>query len=510
MKFIILFLPYFFYLVAFYFNSWIIFIPNNSFFLVLFITFLSYVFRRQIYFNLLKLNLKLCILVFFTFSLAFPVRNVHLGDGILLLESVFIESKLVGFQLVMDEFLTTFLQSKFFLLFNTLSVRESYSILSYIFGIFSLITFYFFLNKKSIFLFLIFFFNHGFLVFQGYAENYSIPFFFLFITMTYGFYLIKNKKTDLKYSIILSILAAISAMTHLVNGYMILGLIYFVYYSKKNFRDFLTKSILSSLVSLSILLSVFIWFKFFSQIRIENSQTHFFNPPFYPLKRIISTNHFKEIIQCILFTALMPFSILMYFYLYKKQKLKEILKKSEYKFIFFFVIGFLLHSFLLNPLLGFPADWDLMSFFYFPLSFFAFILWKNLAKFEQIYFLPLIIFSILIYIFNSYFLNQKKRIDEKNLKISMKTAENYVNFRKDKIDKILPINKKFFLRIDYFLYKRSEKLKNLNEETAIKLKSSIQNFRIRLEKISTIKEKKQLLKDLEIFNSNYQIYMGNL
>ena len=509
MKFFILYSPILFYVLAILFKSWIIFIPTFYWVFGLFLILFSLFYKKQIYKHFSNVSSNKILILFFILILFLPVRNLKLGDGILILESVFIESKLLGFQLVMDEFLTTFIHSKFFLLTEKfLSVRQSYSLLSYFFGFLCLILIKKFSIIQNPFQWMVIIFSGGFFVFQGYVENYSIPQFFLLFVLIYGYSLLKRDQLKLINLLILSFLSCLAALSHLVNGYMILGLIFIVSY-RSSIKTFLQKSILCCIFTVSILLFFFIWFKYFSEVRIETNQTHFFNPPFYPLRKIFSINHLKQIFQVLLFSAFLPITIFVYFYCLKRKVLNEICKKPESKFLLWIFFGFFIHLFIFDPKLGFPADWDIASFFYFPLVLFSATLWEKCSKKEQVEFVPIFVFYIFIYVGNSFVLNHKNQKDEIDLEISMKIAQNYIQERELVIQTIKAENKKNFIQMDYFLYKKFFILDSFNDLEAKQLMGSITKFQKQLIKIDSNEEKNLLFFDLIQLNNQYTKYMKN-
>ena len=144
--------------------------------------------------SILEKNKVWFLLLFFLSMLAFPIRNLNWGDGILLLETNLLETNLFGLQIAMDEIFETSAHS---LVYHLLSFfgfssdnRYSYQIVSFVTGaLFITLTGWKLKNEKSdkteLYPSLLFLGSGGFLVFFGYAENYSILSLYLFFILFY-------------------------------------------------------------------------------------------------------------------------------------------------------------------------------------------------------------------------------------------------------------------------------------------------------------------------------------
>jgi len=393
--------------------------------------------------------------------LVFPVRNLNLGDGIILLESMYLESQVYGYQLILDEILEGLIHSTLTSWLATEDPRLAFRILSSLSGI--VLIFYllkkYFLKPNGLLSFLVITSSGGFLLFYGYVENYSLVTLFLF---GFSFFILDKLQRSQKISTyLLGLLSSIGALLHLVFGYMIFALVYlnFIWSQKRNFWK---NAIVSSFIAGLVLLVVYGYFLFFSQLRLDLSLGHITNPKFYPIKRWISTQHFKEIFYCLTFSSLPSLVILGYIYFFDKLTWKKQSLTREFQFLRWSIFGFFLHAFFFNPQLGFPRDWDLMSFYWIPLS----LLTANLLQHTQFppnKILPILCFSLVLLILNAKALNVIDPRQEKELSTVIQKIQNFSKEYKTKIHQIPAKERKFHLKTEFFFYRT---LKDLEEKKA--------------------------------------------
>ncbi len=383
--------------------------------------------------------------------LLFPVRNLNLGDGIILLENMYLESQVYGYQLILDEILEGLIHSTLTSWLATEDPRLAFRILSSLSGI--ILIFYllkkYFLKTNGFLSFLVITSSGGFLLFYGYVENYSLVSLFLF---GFSFFVLDKLKISQKISpYLLGFLSAIGALLHLVFGYMIFALVYlnFIFSQKRNFWK---NAIVSSLVAGLVFLVVYGYFLFFSQFRLDLSLGHITNPKFYPIKRWISTWHFQEIFYCLTFSSLPSLVILGYIYFFDRLTWKEQSFSKEWKFLSLSILGFFLHAFFFNPQLGFPRDWDLMSFYWIPLSLLA----ANVLQHTQLppaRILGIVSFSLVLLILNAKALSISDPKEEKELSDIIQKIQAFSKEYKQKLNQIPPKERKFHLKTEFFLYR---------------------------------------------------------
>ncbi|WP_411821715.1 dolichyl-phosphate-mannose--protein mannosyltransferase [Leptospira sp. 'Mane'] len=419
-------------------------------------------FESKILFPLLPLSFA----IYFLWMLVFPLKDLNWGDGILLLETNALETNLFGFQLAMDEIGETTLHSLVsrFLVFLGMDSdpRNSYRVLSTLAGlvVISLVGWYL-SNKKSndrnAFGSFLFLGAGGFLLFFGYAENYTLVSLIIFITILTLRNQIQNETPYRTILITGTILVSIGIYFHLVAGYLAVLLFYLWYeFSPKDKKG---KDLVLCTAIGSLFLGVgFGYFLFLSDPTIDRQSSHVLHPPFYPFKRLISANHFKEILSVVWWNAMVPFSILIFTFVFYRNRFFEIFNKKENKLVLVVCLAFLLHGFFHNPQLGFPADWDLMGFYWIPLTWVAWILWKEIDSIP-VYFLPLLLFSLVLQFGNSILLSETSSEKEAILKQTNRLVLEYSAHNKDLIKTLPKTDKKFYAKTDFFLFK-ADKITN--------------------------------------------------
>lgn len=511
-RFLFLSFPFFVFPIATYNSSWFIFCNNTYIYTI---TSITYFFFIYLYFTKEKLFpfkqdkdkiLSIIILlIFVALFILFPVRNLNLGDGILLIENVFIETGLFSYQLTLDELLEAMSHSVFFYFLskNFPDPRISYQILSTLSGIIFLIFLWKFFQKKK-FNFITLFFvisSGGMILFFGYSENYTITSLILLFFITTSINSISQNKKNLPALILPTIIASIAILFHLVSGHLIFPLIYLWWItSEKN--EFIKNALISTLIGVSIILPFFIYFTFFSEVRVDMSQTHIAHPPFYPLSKIISTKHFMEIFTCIFLTCFFPFVYLADSFLFQKEKIVKLKTNKEFIFLLVTIFAFFINAFTHHPVLGFPADWDLMSFYWIPISIAAVYVYNEFNS-SQIYIFPLLFLSLFILLGNIFNLSKPIESKELELKNSLFIADKYIKQKKDQINKMEPNRKKFYFKTDYFLFKAENQLTQIDDKVML---NDVKNFRIELnENITELKPdwQKDYINRLTVFHIKY-------
>ena len=316
--------------------------------------------------------------------IVFPIRNLSLGDGILLLEHVALEAKMFGYHLTMDEIFEALIHSVLFVKFPAFfpTPIAVYRFVSTVCGLFaiSFLVYFFRKFKHSILGYILVLSSGGMYLFHGYSENYTIITSVLWVYILFSIQMIqKGEKRNLEALLPICFIACILILLHLVSGYLLFSLVYLCYHFSDRGK-FITNAVYCTLFSALILAPVFLYFIFFSDVRFDFTQTHLTNPKFYPFSKIISTIHFRDIFFCIIGSAFLPFIILLYSFLFYKNQFIETLKRKDLRFLSFVLFGFFLHGFFHYPQLGFPADWDLLAFFWTPISFLSVFVLEDLNK----------------------------------------------------------------------------------------------------------------------------------
>ncbi|TGL44924.1 glycosyltransferase family 39 protein [Leptospira perdikensis] len=397
-------------------------------------------------------------LLFFICLVLFPIRNMDWGDGLLLLETNLLETKLFGFQFTLDEILETVLHSQITNLFSSFGFPEdpriSYTFLSQLAGIGMIFGFLWTAKKKhksNSLSILILFSSGGILLTFGYAENYTLVTVCHLLLYIFVSKYVQNPKDNDLLLYGTTAIVALSMLFHLVSGYLVILLVYLWYtHSPKDKK--LKHLILCAVLGLSILIPWFLYFLFFHDPAIDRNSTHLIHPPFYPKNRLVSLNHIKEILAVLYWNAAIATLFLLHQFFSYKKEWKVFIHKSENKTILVVCFAFFLHGFFHNPQLGFPADWDLMGFYWLPITFLAHQYWIQLQdiKWEWI---PNFLFGTVMVIFSAITLNKSNPEKELLWDVTKTTIQSYVTENKFYIDSLTKEDKKFFAKGDFLFYK---------------------------------------------------------
>ncbi|MGE8721626.1 dolichyl-phosphate-mannose--protein mannosyltransferase [Leptospira terpstrae] len=397
-------------------------------------------------------------LLFFVCLVLFPIRNMDWGDGLLLLETNLLETKLFGFQFTLDEILETVLHSQVSNFFTFLGFSEdpriSYTFLSQIAGIGILFGFLWSANKNhksntgSI---LILLSSGGILLTFGYAENYTLVTACHLLLYIFVSIYAQNPKENNLLLFGATTLVAVSMLFHLVSGYLVILLVYVWFvHSPKDKK--LKHLLICSFIGFGILLPGFIYFLFFHDLAIDQNSTHLIHPPFYPKSRLLSLNHIKEILSVLYWNASIATLFLLYQFFFFKKDWKAFVKRPETKITLVASFAFFLHGFFHNPQLGFPADWDLMGFYWLPITFLAHEFWIQSQE-VSLEWISIFMFGTVIVIFSAVTLNKTNSNKEILWEVTKTTIQSYVTENKSYIDRLPKEDKKFFAKGDFLFYK---------------------------------------------------------
>jgi|JI9StandDraft_1071089.scaffolds.fasta_scaffold00874_18 hypothetical protein len=480
------------YNVLFFFsdNPWFVYFPKNTLLILsglclgIYISQLLFQNTYSHFLNLISkyqsIVLSFIFLPSFLFMVFFPIQNLNLGDGVILLEHVALEAKIFGFHLTMDEILEAMIHSILYAKYSNLfeSPMEVYRLISTLFGLCALgILFYYFIKfKMNLSSYLLILSSGGIYLFHGYSENYTIITTFLWVYILFVVNTIKaNEIRNLKALIPICFIACLLILLHLVSGYLVFSLIFLCYHFSDRGK-FFKNALISTFSSLLILLPIFLYFTLFSEVRFDFTQTHLTNPKFYPLSKIISKTHFRDILFCVIGSAFLGSMVLFYVFIFYKEKLFSLLKKPEYQFLGFVLFGFMIHGFVHYPQLGFPADWDLLAFFWSPIVFIAAFLLTDLINVEDnpnkpinylsYELIALFVFSILIFGINAIYLNRPDLEKMHELKSSIERVNVFSKTEESNyLKQVKPEYKKFYLKVSFFLFESFEKIKSTSTDS---------------------------------------------
>jgi hypothetical protein len=392
--------------------------------------------------------------------LAYPFKNMEWGDGIILLETNLLETKLFGSQFAMDEILETVIHSIVLRILDFsqfgLDNRYSYQFVSYISGAIFIAFIGWKLSsiekKKSDFLAgLLFLGSSGFLLYFGYAENYSVlSLLFLIIIYLIRSWILEGRSST--YILIgATLLVTLGIYFHLVSGFLVVMLFYLWYeFSPK--EEKWKHLLLCSLVGGVLLFLGFFYLLFLHDPTLDRKSSHLLHPPIYPWKRMISLNHSIEILSVIWYNSKLSVTIILYFLFFERADLKKFFGKRENKFVLFILLSFLLNGFIINPMLGFPADWDMIGFYWIPFAYLGYLLLLEFPN-RKIYFVSLILFGFTLQLIQAKALSTIDPEKEKQVLLIQSIVDSYVKENKDHINELRKEDKKFFAKTDFFFYK---------------------------------------------------------
>ncbi len=443
----------------------------SSFFLLT--HFLTYKFQRSLSNSLTDLERVLekykifVLLVFFILMLVFPFRNLSWGDGIILLETNLLETLLFGAQIAMDEILETSIHSLVFRILAffkySLDNRYSYQLISYLTGAIFLSFIGWKLKSKdsnhNLMIGSIFLSSSGFLVFFGYAENYSILslYFLIFI------YLIRSWILENKSAMYLllgaTILVTLGIYLHLVSGFLAFVLFYlWLKFSppKKKGKHLMICSLVGGL----LLIVGFSYLMLLHDPTLDRKSSHLLHPPLYPWKRLVSINHIIEILSVMWYNSKIPVFILSFFYIFERNKLRYFFNEKANTLVFVVFLSFFCNAFFINPMLGFPADWDMIGFYWIPLAYLSYLLLNEYPELK-IKFASLIFFGLALQFVQAKHLSYLEPVKERQLLITLNIVYQYVS-ENEKMIRTLPKNdKKFFAKTDFFFFKSLQMTKRM-------------------------------------------------
>lgn len=325
-----------------------------------------------------------------------------LGDSLLLIEHMPVYSKIFGYLDSFDELLSLFLYSRAYLFFNQAwgaGPVFAYALISSILGGLYIGAVFLFLRGRKLTDILwgiaLLIATPALQIYSGYPENYAPATLFLAILMMTGATFLESlpltKKTvHPKFFLIIGAISASGAMMHIIVGATLPALIYLTYAGSKFQRKaFVINALYASLSAIVIVSVTWGIFLFVVDHPVTIKESYVASPPYYPYTRLISSRHLLDLLNLLLLAAPAFPLIALFRYVGKRIDLdvmsrnlqvKRPWKKGDEqvkKFTKLATYSIFLIIFFANPLLGYPADWDLHTFFQFPLNLFLFYSLRN-------------------------------------------------------------------------------------------------------------------------------------
>lgn len=305
-----------------------------------------------------------------------------LGDSLLLLEHVPVYARLFGYLDSFDELLALFLRSKFYLagadLFD-LPADASYALFSAILGGAYLLVLLHFLRGRTLYAALaglaLFLFSPAVQLYAGYVENYTLAALLLSsLLFTAGRELERAAAAGRPPAegvlLRLAALAALGVLVHGVVAFVLPGLVYLTYLSAgRNLRRMIRPALRAGGLAGLVIVPVWFYFFFLAANPVDFFESFAYRPALYPPRDWFSAGHLRPLVNLPLLVA--PGALLLF---WCAPLLRERTRRLRPIDVFFLLatLGFAGHAFVWNPLIGFPADWDLFTFFQAPLHCFVF------------------------------------------------------------------------------------------------------------------------------------------
>ncbi len=323
-----------------------------------------------------------------------------MGDSLHLLDHVPVFAHFFGYLSSIDEILSLWLYSAFYLLLQSLSpyadVRHSYWILSSFAGAAYAVTAFYAARiaykkmsavlKKNTFFYAaasLLFFTPAIQIYAGYIENYIFTVYLISVITTASAVYLDSAEFSIRKSqlflLFTGFLSGLAASFHLVAGFLAPALILLVWIltseAGSDFRSrsrlFLKLSLPAAAAGTAVLASVYLTFLFLVPAPVDPGESFAFRPALYPFRKLISITHLMQFLNLMIIAS--PGFIFL-FLLNIRTPLRFFAKLSPRNHGDYFILtaaaSLLFHSFIWNPMIGFPADWDLFSLWWFPLNYY--------------------------------------------------------------------------------------------------------------------------------------------
>lgn len=335
-----------------------------------------------------------------------------LGDSVLILEHVPVYARFMGYLDSFDELLVLFLRSKFYLWSSThldLHIEESYAVVST--GAFVLYAalILWFLRGRTLAAWLcgltLFVFAPGLQLFAGYVEHYTLPSVYLSMTLFFAARCLEEEDGVLKNQPLLAVtvtaaLAAITALHHMITAAMAPALVYFVWLlarrdANDNAQDdatvpyaesvkpFLRLALRAMLAAGPILLLTWAYFLYVAEPRLAFGDSHAASPPVHRPSTLFSLAHARDMVNLLFLAAPAVPALLLVLLALPGRTPRDFVAAPVLRFALLATMLFAGITFIVKSLIGFPGDWDLLTFFRVPLSLYAFYLLQGLFRSED-------------------------------------------------------------------------------------------------------------------------------
>ena len=403
-----------------------------------------------------------------------------LGDSLLLVQHVPVHSLLLGYLVSFDEILELYFHSKLYLAMHRqgYGVEDVYALLSTLFGTAYVVVVWFFLRRRRIFEilagFCLFLAMPALQLFAGYVENYALTLFY-FSALLFASASFLERKRPANGLVWLALLSAWGALHHMLVAPMAASLGLLVFFTAgKDWKRMIRLSVAPVCAAMFLLSLVIGYFLFFAPVPLAITESFSFRPPLLPVRRLFSTAHFLDMLNLLVLVSpasCLLFPVLFALFLRQKQSLKRFFLPGDVeKFLFSACILYLLFAFVTNPLIGFPADWDLLGFFQAPLHLYLFhLLRRHLPRNFNAYGQSFLLASLFLVslVSTGAWLSRNSASSGGHLGEAKLAVRNFLSHvREAAVFERLPSidRKKKYIEISLFLIRSEKKLKRLEEE----------------------------------------------
>ncbi len=321
-----------------------------------------------------------------------------LGDSLLLLEHVPVYTRLFGYLDSFDELLGLYIGSRAYLIFAELwnwPVEQAYAVLSsaagglYVLGVLG------FLRGRQVAVVIsglaLFLGSPAIQLYAGYVENYTLAALALAGCLFYAGRALEapaqERPPPARSVLILAALAAIGVLLHGVVAFLGPALVYFTWRAADgNITAFTRLGSRATGVAGVIIGPVWVYFFFFAPSPVDFFESFAYRPAILPPGQWFTSAHLLNLGNLVLLAAPGGLALLLLalpgVVRAGRHRPGQVLTRlaPEPVQVFFGVatLGFAAHVFVWNPLIGFPADWDLFTMFQAPLH--GFVFYRLIAR----------------------------------------------------------------------------------------------------------------------------------
>lgn len=345
--------------------------------------------------SILILGAGMSLLLFFRFRLFLPPPQGS-GDSLLLLEHVPAYSRIFGFLDSFDEVLDLYVHSRMYLTARSYGfyVEDVYAWTSFAAGFAYTAALLFFLRgrpfKHALLGFGLLYFSPGLQLYAGYVENYSLASVCVSISLFIGVRLLERTSEENRISpfpiLVVAVIAALGALFHLLGSPVLFALVYLVWIlSGKKFRRFLLWSACAATAALLVLIPAWAFFLTIVENPVSFGASFTASPAILRPSRFFSVSHGLDLLNLLLFAS--PAGLFLVAARYGAStgpqgvpggsqtigmKISGLLGGPPGIFPAIAATTYFVHASIWNSHIGFPADWDLFTFFQGPFNLLVF------------------------------------------------------------------------------------------------------------------------------------------